>query len=256
MDTPKFSAIIPSRYGSSRFPGKPLAMIGDRSMIERVYTQVKKAVDDVWVATDDQRIYDAVISFGGHVVMTSPDHQSGTDRICEAAEKIASDSDIIINIQGDEPFISPDQIERVKDCFKYPQTQIATLVRKFDQTLGFDALFDSNLVKVVFDSDMNALYFSRSIIPYVRNAKWQDWLQNATFYTHIGLYAYRRIVLKEITSIPRSSLEIAESLEQLRWVQNGYKIKVAITDNPTIGIDTPKDLESAIEFAKQFDLQP
>lgn len=253
MDNLKFTAIIPSRYGSSRFPGKPLAHIGDKTMIERVYTQVKKAVDDVWVATDDRRIIDEVDRFGGKAVMTSADHKSGTDRIQEAAEKIASDSDIIINIQGDEPFISPDQIISVKKCFDNPETRIATLARKFDINLGFEALFDPNLVKLVFDKNMNALYFSRSIIPYVRGEEWKNWLQSATFYSHIGLYAYRLDTLKEITSTPRSTLEIAESLEQLRWIQNGYKIKVAITERPTIGIDTPKDLENAIEFAKIFD---
>lgn len=255
MNNTKFTVIIPARYQSSRFPGKPLADIGGTTMIQRVYRQALKAVDDVWVATDDQRIYDHVIAFGGQAIMTSSNHQSGTDRLREAAEKIAPTSDVIINVQGDEPFISPLQINAIKECFNSTDVDIATLVRKFDPALGFEALFDSNLVKVVFDNNMNALYFSRSIVPYVRSVKWQQWLETATFYTHIGMYAYRRDALMKITDIPRSSLEIAESLEQLRWLQNGFRIKVAISDQPTIGIDTPEDLANAIEFAKTLNQQ-
>lgn len=250
----KFTAIIPARYASSRFPGKPLAMIGGSTMIERVYRQVNKTVDDVWVATDDTRIFDTVCSFGGKAVMTSPDHQSGTDRIREAAEAIAPNTDVIINVQGDEPFIAPEQIKAIMDCFDNNHTTtIATLARRFDPQKGFEALFDPNLVKIVFNDKMEALYFSRSIIPYVRGAGWKEWLATTTFHTHIGMYAYRLDTLREITSIPRSSLEIDESLEQLRWLQNGYRIKVALTNLPTIGIDTPEDLQNAIVFAKEFD---
>lgn len=241
----KFIGIIPARYASTRFPGKPLADICGKSMIERVYIQASKELDDVAVATDDNRIADAVKAFGGNVVMTSAEHRSGTDRCYEAYRNLSSEADVVINIQGDEPFIDPSQIAAVKQCFNSPDTAIATLVRRFDPARGFDALFDNNTPKVVLDNDMNAVYFSRSIIPYVRNHDWKEWVDKATFYTHVGMYAYRADVLAQITRLPQSSLEIAESLEQLRWIQNGYKIKVGVTDCPTIGIDTPADLEEA-----------
>jgi 3-deoxy-manno-octulosonate cytidylyltransferase (CMP-KDO synthetase) len=244
----KFIGIIPARYASTRFPGKPLAMLGGKTMIERVYTRVSAVLDDVVVATDDQRIYDAVQAFGGKAVMTSTEHRSGTDRCREAYLNVGSDADVVINIQGDEPFIDPTQIEALKACFDSADTDIATLARKFDPAAGFEALFDPNVVKVTFGNDGRALYFSRSIIPYVRNYKWQEWLDNAVFHTHVGIYAYRANVLAEISQIAQSSFEIAESLEQLRWLQNGYNIKVALTDKPTIGIDTPADLEAAEKY--------
>ena len=249
----KFIGIIPARYASSRFPGKPLAMIGDLTMIERVYRQASKELDEVVVATDDQRIYDTVTAFGGKAVMTSEAHRSGTDRCREAYANVGSDADVIINIQGDEPFIAPQQIAALKACFNDPTVEIATLARRFDPAKGFEALFDPNTPKVVMDNDSNAIYFSRSIIPYVRNYPWQEWLDHAVFYTHVGLYAYRAATLDAITSLPQTSLELAESLEQLRWVQNGYKIRVAITDRPTIGIDTPDDLKAAIEYLNTLD---
>lgn len=243
----KFLGIIPARYASSRFPGKPLADIGGMTMIERVYRQASKALDSVIVATDDSRIYDEVKRFGGEVVMTSEAHRSGTDRCYEAYVKSGSDADVVINIQGDEPFIDPAQIEAVMQCFvDEPTTPIATLVRRFDPALGWDALFNPNTPKVVLDNDGNALYFSRSIIPYVRGHEWTEWIDSAVFHTHVGLYAYRADVLGEITSLPQSPLELAESLEQLRWLQNGYRIATALTTSPTIGIDTPADLERAI----------
>lgn len=243
----KFIGIIPARYASSRFPGKPLADIGGMTMIERVYRQASKALDSVMVATDDSRIYDEVKRFGGEVVMTSEAHRSGTDRCYEAYVKSGSDADVVINIQGDEPFIDPAQIEAVMQCFvDEPTTPIATLVRRFDPALGWNALFNPNTPKVVLDNDGNALYFSRSIIPYVRGHEWTEWIDSAVFHTHVGLYAYRADVLGEITSLPQSSLELAESLEQLRWLQNGYRIATALTTSPTIGIDTPADLERAI----------
>ncbi len=245
MNNLKFIGIIPARYASTRFPGKPLADICGKTMIERVYTQASKELDNVAVATDDDRIANAVKAFGGNVVMTSSEHRSGTDRCHEAYCNLKSDADVIINIQGDEPFIDPTQIAAIKQCFDTKDTDIATLVRKFDPARGFEALFDNNTPKVVMDNEMNAVYFSRSIIPYVRNYPWQEWLDHATFYTHVGMYAYRAETLGKITKLPQSSLEIAESLEQLRWLQNGYKIKVGITDCPTIGIDTPDDLEKA-----------
>ena len=251
----KFIGIIPARYASTRFPGKPLAMIGDQTMIERVYRQASKELDEVVVATDDRRIYDAVISFGGKAVMTSETHRSGTDRCREAYSNIGSDADVIINIQGDEPFIAPEQIAALKSCFADSSVNIATLARRFDPQRGFDALFDPNTPKVIMDDQGNAIYFSRAIIPYVRNHPWQEWLENAVYHTHVGLYAYKAATLDEITALPQSSLEIAESLEQLRWIQNGYKIKVAITDRPTIGIDTPDDLKAAVEYLKTIDTE-
>lgn len=254
MNRTTFTAIIPARYASSRFPGKPLAEIGGRTMISRVYNQVKKVVTDVWVATDDRRIFDECTRIGAQVVMTSPEHRSGTDRINEAVSLIGCKSDVIINVQGDEPFISPMQIETLKNCFDENETQIATLARKFDPEKGFDALFDPNLVKVTFSGKMQALYFSRSIIPYVRGINHTEWLDKCDFYSHVGIYAYRREVLSAITSLPRSVHEIAESLEQLRWLDNGYNIKIALTDHPTIGIDTPADLEAAIKFATENNL--
>lgn len=248
--TMKFIGIIPARYASTRFPGKPLALIGGMTMIERVYRQASKALDNVAVATDDRRIYDAVENFGGVAVMTSEHHKSGTDRIREAYANLGSDADVVINIQGDEPFIDPQQIEALKGCFEDPEVELATLVRPFDPAAGFDALFNKNTPKVTFDAKGNALYFSRSIIPYVRDYPWEEWVDKANFYTHIGMYGYRAATLDAITRLPRSPLEIAESLEQLRWLENGYKIRVAVNDCPTIGIDTPEDLARAEEMLK------
>lgn len=246
----KFLGLIPARYASTRFPGKPLADIGGMTMIERVYRQAGKELPDVCVATDDERIAATVRAFGGNVVMTSQNHRSGTDRIAEAYRNLASDADVVINIQGDEPFIDPSQIAAVKACFDDPATDIATLVRRFDPALGTDALFNPNTPKVVMDDAMNALYFSRSVIPYLRGVEKEEWAVKGTFYTHIGMYAYRAGVLGEITRLPQSPLEKAESLEQLRWLQAGYKIKVGVTDTPTIGIDTPDDLRRAVEWLK------
>ncbi len=252
MDNLSFLGIIPARYASSRFPGKPLAMIGDKPMIQRVYEQAKKVLADVYVATDDNRIYDAVESFGGKAVMTSDKHRSGTDRCYEAYCNVSSKADVVINIQGDEPFIHEEQICEIMECFDDPATQIATLVRKFDPSQGFDALNDCTKPKVAIDNNRNALYFSRSVIPFVRNAEKKDWPSETAFYMHVGMYAYKAAVLAEITKLPQSSLEIAESLEQLRWLQNGYKIKTGLTDKPTIGIDTPTDLEKAIRYLSEI----
>ena len=247
----KFIGIIPARYASTRFPAKPLAVLGGKPVIQRVYEQVSGIFDEAYVATDDERIEAAVKAFGGKVVMTSPNHKSGTDRCYEAFTKVGGGYDVVVNIQGDEPFIQPSQLEAVKACFQDPTTQIATLVKPFTTDDGFVALENVNSPKVVVNANMNALYFSRSIIPYQRNADKQDWLAGHTYYKHIGLYAYRAEVLKEITSLPQSSLELAESLEQLRWLENGYTIKVGVTQVETIGIDTPEDLERAEEFLKQ-----
>ena len=247
----KFLGIIPARYASTRFPAKPLALLGGKTVIQRVYEQVIGLLDDAYVATDDVRIEAAVKAFGGKVVMTSENHKSGTDRCYEAACKVGDDYDVIINIQGDEPFVQHTQIQAIKECFEDTSTQIATLVKPFDSNDTFELLENPNSPKVVINKDMQAMYFSRSIIPYLRGIDKEDWLKNHIFYRHIGLYAYRLDVLKEITSLPQSPLEIAESLEQLRWLENGYIIKVGFTEVETIGIDTPEDLMRAEQFLKE-----
>lgn len=242
----KFIGIIPARYASTRFPGKPLADMKGKYMIQRVYEQACKVLDRVCVATDDERIFNAVQSFGGQVVMTSTEHRSGTDRCFEAYTNLGGREDVVINIQGDEPFIKPEQIESLIACFDSPQTQIATLVRPFEEAEGYEALANPNSPKVVINEHREALYFSRSIIPYLRGVEPTEWPARHTYYKHIGMYGYRADVLARITRLPQSSLEMAESLEQLRWLQNGYTVKVGITTQETIGIDTPADLEKAI----------
>lgn len=243
-----FVGIIPARYASTRFPGKPLAKLGGKTVIERVYRQVSKVLDYVYIATDSEQIFNTVISFGGNAIMTSPNHKSGTDRVEEAVNKIGKKFDVIINIQGDEPFIHESQIKTICECFDDPQTMIATLGRPFSNNDTIAELENPNSPKIVCDNNNFAMYFSRSIIPYIRNVEKQEWLNSFNYLKHIGLYAYRRNVLLEITQLKQSSLEIAESLEQLRWLQNGYKIKVGITEIETIGIDTPEDLQKAEEF--------
>lgn len=247
----KFIGIIPARYASTRFPAKPLAMLGGKPVIQRVYEQVAGVLDEAYVATDDERIEAAVRAFGGKVVMTSVNHKSGTDRCYEAFTKVGEGFGVVVNIQGDEPFIRPSQLDAIRACFDDENTQIATLVKPFTPEDGFAALENVNSPKVVIDKSMRALYFSRSIIPYRRNADKQTWLEGHTYYKHIGLYAYRAEVLKEITALPQSSLEVAESLEQLRWLENGYTVKVGISEVETIGIDTPEDLAKAERFLKQ-----
>jgi 3-deoxy-manno-octulosonate cytidylyltransferase (CMP-KDO synthetase) len=245
-----FIAIIPARYASTRFPGKPLADIGGKPMIQHVYEQVSLAVQDVYVATDDQRIYQAVEAFGGKAVMTKDTHQSGTDRCYEAYTKIANGATIVLNVQGDEPFVQAKQIETLKACFHDPQTQIATLIKAFPYNGFFDDLANQNTPKVVINKKMEAMYFSRAVIPYKRGTDRNQWLAAHTYYKHIGMYAYHAQILKEITQLPPSSLELAENLEQLRWLENNYKIKVGITDIETISIDTPDDLEKARKLLK------
>lgn len=243
----KFIGIIPARYASSRFPGKPLADMKGKPMIRRVYEQVCGVLDKVCVATDDQRIADAVKAFGGEAVLTSDKHRSGTDRCHEAWCKVGEGYNIIINIQGDEPFIHPEQIETLKACFADETVDIATLVKPFRADDDFEtALFNPNSPKVVLNKNREAIYFSRSVIPYIRGLHHTEWLKSHTFYKHIGLYAYRSDVLRGITQLPPSPLEMAESLEQLRWIENGYKIKTGITHLETIGIDTPEDMEKAL----------
>lgn len=246
----KFIAIIPARYASTRFPAKPLAMLGGRPVIQRVYEQVSKALDNVVVATDNEQILQTVLSFGGRAVMTREDHKSGTDRCFEAYERVGEGCDVVINVQGDEPFIQPEQIRTLMACFDDPQTQIATLVKPFTEADGLEALQNPNSPKVVVSDDGRALYFSRSVIPFLRGVEPEQWLSKHTFYKHIGLYAYRADALREITRLPQSTLEKAESLEQLRWLDNGYVIRVGQTQVETIGIDTPADLARAEEFLK------
>ncbi len=241
-------AIIPARYASTRFPGKPLAVLGGKTVIQRVYEQVSSLLDEVYVATDDERIFQAVESFGGRAVMTRTDHKSGTDRIEEAAEKIGSDADVIINVQGDEPFIQPSQIETLMHLFDAPETQIGTLGKRFETIEGVE---NPNSPKIVTDNRGFALYFSRSPIPYVRGIDRNLWLEAYPFLKHLGIYAYRREVLREVTQLPQGRLEKAESLEQLRWLENGYRIRVGLTDVETVGIDTPEDLQRAEEFLAQ-----
>ena len=244
----KYIAIIPARYASTRFPGKPLAVLGGKTVIQRVYEQVSSLLDEVYVATDDERIFQAVESFGGRAVMTRTDHKSGTDRIEEVAEKIGSDADVIINVQGDEPFIQPSQIETLMHLFDAPETQIGTLGKRFETIEGVE---NPNSPKIVTDNRGFALYFSRSPIPYVRGIDRNLWLEAYPFLKHLGIYAYRREVLREVTQLPQGRLEKAESLEQLRWLENGYRIRVGLTDVETVGIDTPEDLQRAEEFLAQ-----
>ncbi len=244
-----FTAIIPARYASTRFPGKPLAILGGKPVIQRVYEQVAGVIPDTWVATDDERILKAVEAFGGKAVMTSSNHKSGTDRIEEAAEKINTQADVIINIQGDEPFVQASQIETICQQFDNPSTQIATIGKPF---ATMDEVDNVNSPKIVTDNNGFALYFSRSVIPFVRGKEHGEWLHDYPFLKHLGIYAYRRDVLHEITQLPQSSLEKAESLEQLRWLQNGYRIRVGMTQVETVGIDTPADLERAEMFLKQL----
>ena len=238
-------AIIPARYASTRFPGKPLAVLGGKTVIQRVYEQVSSLLDEVYVATDDERIFQTVEAFGGRAVMTRTDHKSGTDRIEEAAEKIGSQADVIINVQGDEPFIQPSQIKTLMQLFDAPETQIGTLGKRFENIEGVE---NPNSPKIVTDNRGFALYFSRSPIPFVRGKERSEWLANYPFLKHLGIYAYRREVLREVTQLPQGNLEKAESLEQLRWLENGYRIRVGLTDVETVGIDTPEDLKRAEEF--------
>ena len=250
----KFIGIIPARYASTRFPGKPLAMLGGKTVIQRVYEQVVSVLGEAYVATDDERIFQAVEAFGGKAIMTRNDHKSGTDRIEEAAGILEERGEwkedvIIINVQGDEPFIQKSQLETVKALFDDPQVQIGTLGKPFE---SMEAVENPNSPKIVCDVNSYAMYFSRSIIPYIRGKEQLTWIHHYPFLKHIGLYAYRRKVLAEITKLPQSSLEIAESLEQLRWLQNGYRIKVGITHVETVGIDTPEDLQRAEAFLKNL----
>lgn len=239
--------IIPARYASTRFPAKPLVDIRGKSMIQRVYEQAKKAtaLDYVVVATDDQRIFDAVEAFGGEVLMTSETHLSGTDRCLDAVSQLEQEFDIIVNIQGDEPLISPDQINLILSCFNQENTEIATLVKLIDDS---KTLWDANKPKVVMDDDDFAILFSRQCIPFLRGIEKGNWNEEFNFYKHIGMYAYRFNTLREICDLKPSRLEKAENLEQLRWIESGYRVKTAITEEEAISIDTPEDLEELLKL--------
>ncbi|NQX98446.1 MAG: 3-deoxy-manno-octulosonate cytidylyltransferase [Flavobacteriales bacterium] len=238
----KTLGIIPSRYASTRFPGKPLIDINGKTMIQCVYEQAKKAssLSQVIVATDDKRIFEHVNSFGGNVIMTADSHESGTDRCAEVLKKIDEKFDVVINIQGDEPFINPEQINQLSVCFEDDKTDIATLIKKINTK---EELFNPNRPKVEIDENGFAKMFSRNAIPKLPNTEKKDWLATHNFYKHIGIYGYRSNILKKISQLPQSPLEIEERLEQLRWLENNCAIKVAITEYEAIAIDTPEDLK-------------
>lgn len=245
----KTIALIPARYGSSRFPGKPLAKLGGKEVILHVCQRVAEAEILPIVATDDKRILECVERGGYQCVMTSDRHRSGTDRIREALDKIEiSDTDVIINVQGDEPFIRARQLKALAEVFSDEKVEIATLIKKFDNSCDISTLANPNLVKVVCKSNGDAMYFSRSVIPYVRGEEQKDWIGQTDFHTHMGVYAYRPDVLKAIAALPAGELEKAESLEQLRWLEAGYNIRTVITDGESVGIDTPDDLAKAEEY--------
>lgn len=247
----KIVGIIPSRFASTRFHAKPLVDIKGKSMIMRVYEQARKSsyLADVVVATDHADIFKHVKEHGGHVCMTRDDHVSGTDRCYEALTQQSQKYDYVINIQGDEPFIHPEQIDLLASLLDGTK-EIATLVKGLETR---EQLFNPNLVKAVFSNKMEALYFSRSPIPHIRNTNEQQWLDKHKFYKHIGMYAYRTDILRALTHLPVSTLEKAESLEQLRWLENGYRISIAETLTETFGIDTPEDLERALEYLDKLD---
>jgi len=242
----KILGVIPARYASTRFPAKPLALIGTKTMIQRVYEQAKKssALSKVIVATDHELIADHVQAFGGEVCMTSEKHPSGTDRCEEVKMRVNEPFEYIINIQGDEPFIAPEQIDLLASVLD-GETELATLIKKIE---NFEQLVSPNNVRVVFNTNHEAIYFSRATIPYLRGVEPNQWLEHHAYYKHIGMYGYRTDILEKITKLPISSLEKAESLEQLRWLENGFKIKVVETEIETMGIDTPEDLERAKLF--------
>ncbi len=245
----KFIAIIPARYGSSRFEGKPLADIFGKPMVVRVYQRVLSIFDYVVIATDNDIIKNKAEEFGCRVVMTSTEHNTGTDRCCEALKIVENELnttfDVVVNIQGDEPFIHSEQVELVASAFSDINVDIATLVKPF--TLNED-IFNPNTPKVVLSNEGKALYFSRSVIPFLRGVEESEWQNKHTFYKHIGIYAYRTNVLKEITQLSQSSLELCESLEQLRWLENGYYIKCEITHQESHAVDTPEDLQNILEL--------
>ena len=247
----KIIAIIPARYESTRFPGKSLAEIHGKTMIQRVYEQVSKSksIKNMLVATDDRRILNHVQKFGGKALMTKEEHESGTERCFEALKLSNGNYDFVLNIQGDEPFIQPEKIDLLAACLDKTYTELATLARKIDD---YENLFDPNCVRVVLNENQEALYFTRSVIPYLRDKPKNQWVNSHEYFQHIGLYAYRVDVLESLSKMEPSKLEIAEKLEQLRWLEKGYKIKVEVTQDPSIGIDTLEDLKLAVEKYPDF----
>jgi 3-deoxy-manno-octulosonate cytidylyltransferase (CMP-KDO synthetase) len=250
----KITAIIPARFASERLPGKPLILIAGKTMIQRVYEQVRSCpnISETIVATDDLRISEHVKSFGGKAVMTASHHQSGTDRCFEAAINSnfqVTDENIIINIQGDEPFIKPQQIEQLCNCFNNPQTKIATLIKTI---VDPEELFNPSKPKVVINKNKEAIYFSRSPIPFLRKHEEQNWLRHHKYYKHIGIYGFTLKTLREITSLEQGELEKAEALEQLRWIENGYSIHTEITEYESPSVDTHEDLEKINSRSGEF----
>ncbi len=239
--------IIPARYASTRFPGKPLIDIFGKTMVQRVYEQAKKSksLSKVVVATDDSRIFDHVLSFGGEAIMTDTNHPSGTDRCWDALKQIGGDYQYVINIQGDEPFIEPEQIDELAESLSSGEVELATQMIK---VTSYDQLTDKGTVKIVLNKNWEALYFSRMIIPFIKGVNEKDWHLAHSYYRHVGMYAYRHDILEQITQLPVSSLEIAESLEQLRWIENGFKIKCTLTKYESHCIDTPEDLEKLLSL--------
>lgn len=248
----RFLAVIPARFASTRFPGKPLVQIGSKTMVEMVYRAVSEIIPNTVVATDDQRIFDVVVKNGGQCVMTSDQHESGTERCLEALQKVQKEQghfDVVLNVQGDEPFIEKEHILLIQRLFGSHETQIATLAKKITNV---SELLDENKPKLVFDNQKNAIYFSRNPIPFIRGIDKTEWLNHHDFFKHIGFYAYQTEVLEKIVSLPPSTLELAERLEQLRWLEYGYNIKLAITSKDSLSIDTPEDLEKAKLFFKKL----
>lgn len=240
------TGIIPARFASTRFPGKPLIDLAGKSMIQRVYEQClqSKSLSTIIIATDDEIIFEHAKQFTDNVCMTSTSHPSGTDRCAEVVAKMKINSDVVVNIQGDEPLINPNQIDLLVSCFKDPKTQIATLIKKITDS---KVLFNTNTPKVILDSEKFAIYFSRETIPHLRNINKNNWLQEYSFYQHIGIYAYQTSLLVSLTTLSPSLLEKAESLEQLRWIENGYKIKTAVTEDETFAIDSPEDVAVVLQ---------
>lgn len=249
----KVVGIIPARYNSTRFPGKPLAMIKGKTMIRRVCEQGwKSKLDAVVVATDDVRIADEVMGFGGQYVLTDPNHRSGTDRCREALDLLENQYDAVVNIQGDEPFIDPMQINQVIELISRDDVRLASLAKRIEDE---DELFSPNTVKVVMDNEDNALYFSRHPIPFMRNLDREEWLRQGVFFKHIGIYAYKSETLRQIAAMPPATLENAESLEQLRWLGNGLRIRIGVSHTENISVDTPSDLERVMQFIQKQTLE-
>ena len=247
-----FLGIIPARYGSTRLEGKPLADIEGKTMIQRVYEQASKAINDVYVATDDQRIKEAVEAFGGNVVMTSSEHTTGTNRCLEAYEIVSVNSDkkfdIVINVQGDEPLLIPEQLGELMECFTDSRTEMATLITP---VIRMEDLFNESEVFVVFNKDQFALYFSREVIPHIHGMHKTKWLDNNTYHKHLGLYGYTAEALKTFAKLPQTNLELTESLEQNRWIENGGNIKLAVTKHDSIPVDTIDDLERVRKIIRE-----